>query len=69
MSQTNDAQLDKIVFNQSSHFEIHTPAGKIPAPASDAPIVSGRVVPFSAGKSISPLQIVLSNGTRISNPA
>jgi hypothetical protein len=70
MSKIDDTQIDKVLFHgQCAHQEIHTPSGQIPALASDAPTVSGKVVAFSAGKQIVPLQIVLPQGLRISNPS
>lgn len=70
MANVNDKQIDTVLFHGgTAHQEIHTPAGKIPTPASDAPIVSGKIVAFSAGKQIAPLTVTLTNGTRIANPA
>jgi hypothetical protein len=70
LSTVNDTQIDKVLFHGgTAHQEIHVPAGRIPAASSDAPIVANSVVAFSAGKQIVPLTAVLSNGTRIANPA
>jgi len=70
MSQISDQQKDLVLFHGgTAHQEMHVPNGQIPKPASDAPIVSNSVVAFSAGKQITPFTAVLSNGTRIANPA
>jgi hypothetical protein len=69
MSKIDDKQLDLTVTSGGTHQVINTPSGKIPAHAADAPIVSSKVVPFSAGKQITtPLQVVLPFA-KIANPA
>lgn len=68
MSKFDDQQKDITVISGSTTQTLHVPSGQIPAHAADAPIVSGRVVPFSAGKQISPLQVV-TTFAKIANPA
>jgi len=68
MSKIDDTQKDVSVTSGGTFQQIHTPTGLTPAHGADNPIVSPKVVPFSAGKQITPTTIV-TPFQRLANPA